>query len=87
MKHAGLPFINHRGRSHARARQNALRIASNTTNMFFEGDLPWQPVKPLADMLATQPTMIAGEAAFLLLAAISLFHACAHGRRHFMAYI
>jgi len=87
MKHAGLPFINHRGRAHARARQNSHHIASNITNMFFEGDLPWQPVKPLADMLATQPTMIAGEAAFLLLAAISLLHACAHGRRHLMAYI
>eukprot|EP00325_Prymnesiales_sp_UTEX-LB-985_P027298 CAMPEP_0174738224 /NCGR_PEP_ID=MMETSP1094-20130205/69597_1 /TAXON_ID=156173 /ORGANISM="Chrysochromulina brevifilum, Strain UTEX LB 985" /LENGTH=114 /DNA_ID=CAMNT_0015941591 /DNA_START=1 /DNA_END=342 /DNA_ORIENTATION=+ len=53
----------------------------------FESELPWRPVQSLAVQLERQPTLMAGEMAFITLAFAALFHAAAHGRQHMLLWL
>ena len=54
---------------------------------WYAADLPWHPIQPLESMLARQPTLLAGEAAFIGLALVALAHALCNGREHLLLWI
>ena len=55
-------------------------------NHWYAPNLPWAPVQPLDQMIEKQPTLLIGEAVFILLAFVALIHAFANGRQHVLLW-
>ena len=54
---------------------------------WYEGELPWVPLRPLHLQLEEQPTILTAEALFFFCAAVALAHAVSHGRQHVLVWL
>lgn len=54
---------------------------------WFEPNLPWHGIMPIATMMERQPTLLIGEAAFIMLSVIGFVHARANGPQHMLLWL